>query len=70
MRNLECLEQTRRSLIQKIVGLASALAFDSLSFRMKDPNVKSVAGGYVIVNGWVLTDKDMRFHQEIPLDVV
>jgi hypothetical protein len=59
--------QTRRIFIRKLV--ASSLAMPALvvagSDASRDPGRS--ADGFVLVNGWMLTDKDTRYQLDISM---
>ncbi len=65
---LKVLGQTRRSFIQQLVAAGSLFILGSTGAEAETAGENGgCCEGYVIVNGWVLTDKDLRHQQEFSL---
>ncbi len=65
---LRALGQTRRSFIQKLATAGSLFVLGSTGAEAETAGENSrCCEGFVIVHGWVLTDKDLRHQQEFSL---
>lgn len=68
MTSSNVLGQTRRALIRKLIALGSLVMPGSIVAGSRAlGKAQSCGEGFVVVNGWVLTDKDIRYQQDFSM---
>jgi len=62
------LGQTRRAFIRKLIAMGSLVMSGSIIAKSEAlGETQSCSEGFVIVNGWVLTDKDTRYQRDFSM---
>jgi len=65
---LKALGQTRRSFIEKLVAASSFVILGPTVAEAETAGEnRDGCEGFVIVNGWVLTDEDIRYQQKFSM---